>query len=92
MQKPETDLTKNNRRVTRHKAIDQILHGRPEEHPQWLQLPCLAGGVGSRGYMHRAGSGDVIRSDTWRKGSNRMEDKDRRTYNDQVLTGRRFGP
>lgn len=42
--------------------------------------------------MQRAGSGDVIRSDTRRRGSNRMEDKDRRTYNDQVLTDRRFGP
>lgn len=48
--------------------------------------------AGSWGYMQRAGSGDVIRSDTRRRGSNRMEDKDRRARNDQVLTDRRFGP
>lgn len=48
--------------------------------------------AGSWSYMQRARSGDVIRSDTRRRGSNRMEDKDRRTYNDQVLTDRRFGP
>lgn len=48
--------------------------------------------VGGLGEGHRAGSGDVMRLDTRRKGSNRMGDKDRRRYNDQVLTDGPFGP
>ena len=41
---------------------------------------------------HRAGSGDVMRLDARRKGSNRMGDEDGRRYNDQVLTDGPFGP
>lgn len=48
--------------------------------------------TGGLGQGHRAGSDDVMRLDTVRKGSNRMGDDDRHRYNDQVLTGGPFRP
>lgn len=46
----------------------------------------------SLGEGQSTGSGNVMRLDMKKKGSNRMGDEDGRRYNDQVLTGRPLGP
>lgn len=83
------------RRQSHWLARDQT-HSLPSWSP-WETTPATAAslftmeyGIWVRG--HRAGSGDVMRLDTMRKGSNGIGDEDRRRYNDQVLTDGPFGP
>lgn len=83
------------RRQSHWLARDQT-HSSPSWSP-WETTPATAASLFTTEYViwvrgHRAGSGDVMRLDTRRKGSNRMGDEDRRRYNDQVLTDGPFGP